>query len=344
VGVLFLTEADVCKLLPMSDAIRMVRAAFLDLATGDALNHPRRRLVLPARSVLHYMPGASGEYFGMKVYATNPEHPAHFLFLLYRASDAAPLALFEANHLGQIRTGAASGVATALLARPDASVLCVIGSGFQARAQVEAVACVRALKEVRVWSRNAERRQQFAAECASGFQLNVRAVETAREAVEGADIIVTATTSREPVLEHDWVTPGAHINAIGSNQAKRRELPAELVQRANLIVVDSWEQAKMESGDLVMAFPQGRWSEYPVVEMSTLVQEGAVEGFPGLRCVRGGQAVTVFKSNGLAVQDVACAAWIYEQAKAAASPPAELPLFAPSIPEQTASGPSRPTR
>src|SRR3954451_13493080 len=136
---LYLTEADVHRHLPMSDCIDLMRTAFERLASGEAINHPRRRLVLPTKSVLHYMAGSDGRYFGAKVYSTNPGHQPHFRVLLYRAEDAELLAIIEANHLSQIRTGGASAYATALLARADARTLSLVGSGFQARTQVEAI-------------------------------------------------------------------------------------------------------------------------------------------------------------------------------------------------------------
>ncbi|MBZ5585820.1 MAG: ornithine cyclodeaminase family protein, partial [Acidobacteriia bacterium] len=134
---LYLTEDDVLRLLPMRDCIGLMRTAFERLASGEAVNQPRRRLILPTHSVLHYMAAGDPRYFGAKIYSTHPRHGAHFLFLLYRAEDAAPLAVIEANRLGQIRTGAASGLATTLLARPGARAVGVIGSGFQARSQLD---------------------------------------------------------------------------------------------------------------------------------------------------------------------------------------------------------------
>ena len=144
---LYLTESDVRALLPMRQAIDLMQAAFERLARGEAINQPRRRLILPTGSVLHYMAASDGNYFGAKVYSTNKLSGAHFLFLLYRASDGSPLSLIEANHLGQIRTGAVSGLATKYLARPDAATLGLIGSGFQARSQFEAMLAVRPIRQ-----------------------------------------------------------------------------------------------------------------------------------------------------------------------------------------------------
>ncbi|HTQ56444.1 MAG TPA: ornithine cyclodeaminase family protein [Bryobacteraceae bacterium] len=303
---LHITEDDVRRLLPMADCIHLMQTAFERLATGEALNQPRRRLVLPTSSVLHYMAGSDGKYFGAKIYATNPKHGAHFLFLLYRAADAQPLALMEANHLGQIRTGAASGLATRFMARPDAATLAIIGSGFQARTQLEAMLAVRRIAETRVWSRTAAKRQAFAAEAAAAFRTRVEAADTAAEAVRGADIVVTATFAKEPVLAAEWIKPGCHINAMGSNQAARREIPADLVQRAGRIAVDSREQARMESGDLLMAFGEADWDSPRLVELKDIVAGGVpARTHPA--------DITLFKSNGLAVEDVIAAAFVYER-------------------------------
>jgi alanine dehydrogenase len=238
---LYLSESDVQELLPMRDAIDVMRKTFEALAQGRAQNQPRRRLILETGSVLHSMAGAYGNYFGTKFYSTNPRYGAHFYFVLYDAKTAQPLAMMEANHLGQIRTGAASGYATDLLADPQADTLGIIGSGFQARTQLNAVRAVRPVKTVRVWSRSEEKRRRFAEES------SVTAVDSAEEAVRGARIVVTATNSKDPVLESRWIEPGTMINAMGSNVANRRELPADLVQRADLIAADSIEQAKIEA-------------------------------------------------------------------------------------------------
>jgi alanine dehydrogenase len=306
-SMLYLTEENVRNLLPMSDCVGLMQSVFEHLAKGEALNQPRRRLVLPSGSVLHYMAGSDGEYYGAKVYATNPKHGAHFLFLLYRADDAAPLAIIEANHLGQIRTGAASGLATKFMAREDAATLAIVGSGFQARTQLEAMLAVRNISETRVWSRNAAKRDAFAAENTARFGKPVHAAPTAEEAVRGAHIVVTATFAKEPVLAAEWIELGAHVNAMGSNQANRREIPTELVRRADRIAVDSIEQARMESGDLVMAFDESDWSSPRIVELKDVVSGRA-------QARTSPNQITMFKSNGLAVEDVIAAGFVYERA------------------------------
>jgi ornithine cyclodeaminase/alanine dehydrogenase-like protein (mu-crystallin family) len=292
-----ITEDQVRQLLPMPEAVRLMRETFAALRNGSAINQPRRRLTLPTGSVLHSMAGAIGKYFGTKFYSANPKYGANFFFFLFDAETARPLAQFDANHLGQIRTGAASGYATDVLASPGASTLAIIGSGFQAKTQLEAMRAVRTFREVRVWSRDEQKRNLFASENGA------RATVTAEEALRGADVVVTATWAKDPVLESDWIAKGAHINAMGSNQAQRRELPSALIARADLIACDSIEVAKIESGDLLLAPVD--WEKE--IKAGRIVDLAQVERRPP------GDPVTIFKSNGLGVEDVGAAAYIYEQ-------------------------------
>ena len=303
---LYFAESEVREMLPMGEAIQLMQTAFERLATGEAMNQPRRRLILPTGSVLHYMAASDGRYFGAKIYSAHARHGAHFLFLLYRAEDAQPLALMEANYLGQIRTGAVSGLATRYMARTDADTLGIIGSGFQARSQLAAMLAVRAFREVSVWSRDPDRRNAFAAECSAAFSTKVAAVSAAEDAVRASAVVVTATNAKDPVLSSDWVAAGTHVNAMGSNQARRRELPAELVQRADWIAVDSIEQARMESGDLLLALDEKGWSDPRLIELKDIV----VSKPPHKRRPAD---ITIFKSNGLAVEDAICAGYVYER-------------------------------
>ncbi len=290
---LYLSEEDVRELLPMQDAIGLMRNAFEALAAGKAMNQPRRRLVLDTGAVLHSMAGSYLNYFGTKFYSTHPRHGPHFFFVLYDAQTAQPLAWMQANHLGQIRTGAASGYATDLLANPEADTLAVIGSGFQARTQVEAIRAVRPIMTVRVWSRDPEKRRRFAGDCLA------EAAASAEEAVRGAQIVVTATNAANPVLQDEWIAPGTMVNAMGANAAGRRELPAELVRRAALVAVDSLEQARIEAGDLILP---NQWAN--VVELQNVHRH-----FDPTE-------VTIFKSLGICVEDVAAGAYVYERALA----------------------------
>jgi ornithine cyclodeaminase/alanine dehydrogenase-like protein (mu-crystallin family) len=290
---LHVTEQQVRDLLSMKQCVSLMRDTFTALREGRASNQPRRRIVLPTGSTLHSMGGAWGKYFGTKFYSTNPKHGAHFFFYLFDAETAAPLAQFEANWLGQIRTGAASGYATDVLAAPAASTLGIIGSGFQAASQIAAIREVRNLQDIRVWSRSEEKRDAFAKEHGA------RAVASAEEAVRGADIVVTATFSGEPVLESSWIKDGAHIDAMGSNRGNRRELPTDLIQRANLIAIDSIEQGKVEAGDLLMAGVD--WTDPRIVELAKVTARPS------------GNPVTIFESLGLGVEDVIAGAFVYEQ-------------------------------
>ncbi len=290
---LYLHEEDVRAFLSMQECIGVMRSAFEALAQGRAINQPRRRLILDTGATLHSMAGSYLNYFGTKFYSTHPKYGAHFYFVLYDAQTAEPLAWMEANYLGQIRTGAASGYATDLLANPEAETLGVIGSGFQARSQLEAIRAVRRIKSVRVWSRNEEKRRKFADECGA------QAVSTAEEAVRGAQIVSTATNAQDPVLEDSWIAPGTMINAMGSNASRKRELPGELVRSAALVAVDSLEQAKLEAGDVILA---DSWAN--VVELKDVQRH-----FDANR-------ITIFKSLGIGVEDVAAAAFVYEKARA----------------------------
>ncbi len=292
---LYLTETDVQQLLPMPACVDMMRRAFEEMRAGRTRNQPRRRLILDTGSVLHQMAGSWGNYFVTKIYSSNRKYGGvlQMINLLYDAETGKPLAYLEANNLGMIRTGAASGYATDLLAAPDASVVGMIGSGWQARGQVEAMRAVRPIQEIRVWSRKLENAERFAKE------MNCRAVESAEEAVRDAPIVITATSSKDAVIEAAWIKPGTMINAMGSNVANRREIPADLVRSAGRVVVDDLEQAKIEAGDLILA---DSWAN--VVELKD-VERGHDPAH-----------VTIFESLGIAVEDAAAAAYVYEQAVA----------------------------
>ncbi len=304
---LFLSEADVVDLFPMQLAIERIEASFMAQAQGGAVNHPRRRIFLPNVS-LHYMAAAlpGDNLLGMKIYAASRQSVT-FLCLLYEAETGKLLAEIEADQLGRIRTGAATGVATKYLSRPGASTVGLIGAGRQARTQLEAVSVVRKLKSVRVFSRNEERRRAFCREMSALLKLEVEPAESAEAAARSADILITATRSREPVLKAEWVKPGAHVNAIGCNVPDRREVDDELLRRAAVITVDSIEQAKLEAGDLIQGFSGSpeRWEA--VTELCQIItggHQGRVSP----------EDITLFKSVGMAIWDVAAAGAIYRRA------------------------------
>lgn len=305
---LLLSEADVQSLLTMALAIEAAEDAFRRLADGSAQFHSRQRLHLPGNSYLHYMAAADGTggYMGMKIY-TSAREGLRFMVPLFQAKTGEMLALIEASYLGQMRTGAASGVATKLLARADARNVGIIGTGFQARTQLEAVGAVRKVERVCAFGRDTERRERFAREMSEKLGVPVEAAASAEEAVREADIVITSTTASKPVLEGRWLRAGMHINAIGANFPEKAELDTEAVNRADVIFTDSREQSKLEAGDLIQAFEgdSSRWKD--VKELSDLIA-GRVAG----RTSR--EQITLFKSNGIAIEDVVTAGRIYELA------------------------------
>jgi alanine dehydrogenase len=307
---LLLSEKDVRELLTMHDAIATVEEVMRRQATGQAIVQPRHRLELPDKGFLHYMAGAdvTAGIVGMKLY-TSVRGALRFLVPLYRSATGELLALVEAEHLSMIRTGAASGVATRYMARENAQTLAVIGAGLQARGQVEAIAAVRNLTGVRVFSRDADRRAQFANEMEDKLEIPVVPAESAEAAVRNVDIVVTATTANKPVVDGGWIAPGTHVNAIGANFAHKSELDSAFIRRLRLIAVDSIEQAKMEAGDLIQAFATepAKWDS--VVELSQIIA-GKIPGRENET------EVTLFKSSGLAIWDVAVAMKVYELAVA----------------------------
>ncbi len=307
---LLLTEADVRSLLTIPIAIEVVEESLRQQGEGKLILHPRRRVKLPDSALLHYMAAADPirGYIGMKLY-TVTRSGARFVVPLFRSTTGEMAALIEADALGQIRTGAASGVATKYLASANASTAGIIGTGYQARTQLEAVAAVRRLKLVRAFGRDPARRAAFCRELSERIGLPVEAASSSEEAVRGAEIVITATSATQVVLEGAWLSPGMHINAMGANWPQKRELDGAAVARADLVVVDSVEQSKMEAGDLIQAFgeDQSRWST--VQELGRIVEGQA----PGRRHA---DQITLFKSNGIATWDLAAAVRVYEMAVA----------------------------
>ena len=219
------------------------------------------------------------------------------------------LAIVEANRLGQLRTGAATGVATRFMSRPDAATVGVIGSGFQARTQLEAVSKVRELTSAKVYSRNPDGRSAYASEMSDRLGLDVTPVDSAQASVEGADIVITITSSRTPVLLGEWLEPGVHVNAVGGADPYVTELDDAAVQRADLIVVDDRAQAKIESGELMMTAGRGLVLWEQMRELWELVS-----GFSAKPARQRPEDVTLFKSLGMALWDIATAKAAYDRA------------------------------
>jgi ornithine cyclodeaminase/alanine dehydrogenase-like protein (mu-crystallin family) len=307
---LLLRDADVAALLTMDEVIAALDQGFRALGNGDAVNQPRTRSIVPGGSlnVMHAAVPALG-VAGLKSYAVTPRG-ARFVAVLYRLQDGEAIMLVEADRLGQIRTGAASGVATKYLARAEAGTLGVIGAGWQARTQVQAIARVRPVALVKVFSRTRERREAFAEEMTTELGADVVAVDSAEEAVADTDIVATITSSREPVLHGSWLTPGLHINAAGSNAAGRQELDIQAVHRSDVIIVDAIDQARGECGDLLAAGKAGEPVWDRVIELGAVAAGRA----PGRQ--RPDQ-ITLFESQGIAMEDVVTMELLYRRALAA---------------------------
>lgn len=308
---LYLTETEVKALLPMERAIEQVYAVFRDAGAGRTQVLPRRRARTEHAqlSVLGAAWSRAGKpLLGMKAYSASRQG-AHFFVLVWDGETGLPQALLEANHLGQIRTGAASAVATDVLARPDSSRLLVIGSGFQALTQVEAVTRVRTFEHVDVYSRSEERRSAFASRVGEQFGVDAEAVgpDDLPERASRADVIVTVTNAADPVLFGTWLTPGVHVNAAGSNVATHRELDSAAVLKADVVAVDDLEGAQAEAGDLIEAQADGFLFER-AVELGQILA-GRASG-------RGSDRdVTLFESQGIATEDLSAAAWVVEEAQ-----------------------------
>jgi len=315
--ILILNSTQIRELLPMPDCIELMADALSALAR-DEVHQPLRTIVRPpnARGLLGLMPAyRAGERgaFGLKAICVFPENPsqgkdAHQgAVTLFSRETGELLALMNASEITAIRTAAVSAVATRLLAREDACELAIIGAGVQARTHLAAIACVRAIKRARIVARNFEHAQILVDEMQPKFPFPIEAVRKNEEAVRGADLIVTATSSLEPVICHDWISPGAHVNAIGTHSPTSREVDSATMAAAR-IFVDRRESALNESGDYLLAAKEG------VVGPESIVGEIG-ELLIGTKSGRSSATeITLFKSLGLAIEDVACAEYLYRKA------------------------------
>ena len=306
--VLYLTEDDVRQVLTMDVALPAVEAAFRKLSLDEAENVPRQRCQTD-HVMLHVLPAAAKTLgaIGYKAYTTS-KAGARFHVTLFDPKTGEMTAVLQADYLGQVRTGAASGVATKKLARPDAATVGLYGTGKQARTQLIAVCKVRKVSRVHVYSREDARRTAFADEMAHECGTEVVPVAAPEEAAKGLDVVITATSSREPVLRGAWVADGAHLNVVGSNFLTKAEVDAEVFRRAALVTVDSREQARTEAGDFTAALRDGILSWSDVVEFAHVL----TGRYPGRQSP---SDVTVFKSLGLGIEDVAVAAKVVELAR-----------------------------
>lgn len=291
----------------MPVAIEAVEEAFRQLGSGQAENLPRRRLHC-AKGMLHFM-AASLPAFGFLGYKTYTVFPGgvRFSVHLHSSESGELLAVIEANRLGQIRTGAASGVATRWMARVDTSVVGIIGTGSQARTQVEAVCQVRPVNQVLAFGRSTERLGGFCKETHERLGIQCHAARSADEVVEAADILVTVTNSTSPVFSGERLKAGTHINAAGANFLIKRELDETCIRRCRSIVVDSKEQARLECGEFLGPLEKGRLTWDQIRELSEVVTARSLPRTDP-------EHITLFKSLGIALEDVAVAARVYQLA------------------------------
>jgi ornithine cyclodeaminase len=317
-SLLILNHAEVEQLLPMDECIDVMEEAFAALAR-DEYHQPLRTIVKPpaVKGVMALMPTfRAGEtpLFGLKAICVFPGNSeigkdAHQGgVILFDGTTGEPLAIVNASAITAIRTAAVSGLATRSLAREDASDLAIIGAGVQARTHLAAMSCVRALKRIRVCASQLESAQRFAAEMQSQSPSPLEPVASPEAAVRGADIIVTATTSREPVVKREWVSPGAHINAVGTFSFNAREIDTATMVDASLFV-DRRESALNEAGDYLIPAKEGAIGPEHIRAELAQVIAGA---HPGRTSP---DEITIFKSLGLAMEDLAAAAYIFRRAR-----------------------------
>ena len=306
---LFLDEQNIAGLLTMDDALAAIEDVFREDGMGRVASVPRTReplnkgILRIAAAVLNHR-----GYYGVRVSSTTLSgRNTGRLFCLYKEDSAELCAVIDALAIGAFRTGAASGVATRHLARPDAKTLGIIGAGRQAATQADAIVRVRPIERIRVFSRAPERREAFCADLRTRLGVQANAVDTAEQAVVGSDIVVTATTATAPVLLGRWLAPGTHVNAIGAHYEHRRELDCDAVARANVIATDDLEQARHDAMDLIHPAAEG------LLDWQTVRTIGAVVASPQ-SARRSPDDITLFKSLGVTMGDVALGIQAYERA------------------------------
>ena len=317
-NILVLNNDHIRELLPMPECIELMADALAALAR-DEVHQPLRTIIRPpnARGLLGLMPayrGGERGAFGMKAICVFPDNPsqgkdAHQgAVILFSRETGEMLALMNASEITAIRTAAVSAVATRLLAREDAQELAIIGAGVEARTHLAALACIRPISRARVSARNFEHAERLAREMRSSIPFQIAPVESNEAAVRDADLIVTATSSLEPVINKEWISPGAHINAIGTHSPSSREIDSGTMAVAK-IFVDRRESALNEAGDYLLAAKEG------VIGPENIVAEIG-ELLIGIKPGRASTSeITLFKSLGLAIEDVACAEYLYQKAQ-----------------------------
>jgi alanine dehydrogenase len=304
---LYLTETDVAGLVDMRAAMTVIEEVFAAKSRGEAVNRPRVRvpLVDGNYNVMAASWAAHG-VVGQKSFTAGPAGVALDV-MLYDAAGGGLLAIIEGKRLTQLRTGAASGVATSRLHAGDGRPIALIGTGIQATSQLEAVALATNATHARVFSRSERHRTTFAESMSQRLELDVTPSDSIESCVDGAGVIVTVTNSTEPVLQGDWLSPGVHVVAAGSNSWLRSELDLAAVERCDRIVVDDVEQAKIECGDLLRAVELGRLSWASVEELGDIVTGRTIGRTSS-------SEITLFESQGIALEDVALAERVFRLA------------------------------
>jgi len=317
-SMLILSHSEVEQLLPMKECITVMEEAFTGLAHNQ-FHQPLRTITKPpsVKGVMAMMPsfrGGDDPLFALKAICVFPGNAAlgkdahQGGVILFDGATGEPRAMVNASAITAIRTAAVSGLATRLLSREDAGDLAIFGAGVQARTHLTAMACVRKLKRVRIVARRLESAQKCAQEMQAEESVPIEPLESAEAALRGADIIVTATTSREPVLRREWISPGAHINAIGTFSFNAREVDTATMAAATLFV-DRRESALNEAGDYLIAAREGAIDESHIRAELDQVVIGAHRGRTSP------EEITIFKSLGLAMEDLAAAAHVFRKAR-----------------------------
>ncbi len=303
---LFLTEGEVEGLLDMRSTLDAVEEILRQHAEGRATNRARRRVALPGSGLNVMFAGAPEiEALGLKAY-TVARAGARFYTMLFDPETGELLSVMQSDKLGQVRTGAASGIATKYLAREDASSLGIYGAGWQAESQLEAIAAVKKLDRVIVHSRTEESRKAFAKKMSERLGLEVETTHAPEEPAT-QDIVVTVTSSKEPVLRGEWLRPGAHVNAAGSNFLFKTEIDRDVVKRSSLVTIDSREELGLEAGNLLQGIETGTVLPEAIRELGQVVT-GQIKGR------QNPEDITLFASQGLALKDMAAARLVYDRA------------------------------
>jgi ornithine cyclodeaminase/alanine dehydrogenase-like protein (mu-crystallin family) len=299
----YISEADVASCLTVPVAIDLLEQAAKDLTDGNASVAPRQRITSDGM-MMNLLAGGAGGRIGHKCYPIKRPRGANFWVTLF-GNDASLLAMIQANTLGQIRTGAASGLATKYMARTDASVAAIIGTGWQARTQLEAMCSARPITKAFAYGRTADKLATFCDEMSAKLGLPVEPAKSVEHAVGDAHVVAVMTSASQPLLHGSMLAPGTHVNAAGSNKATSAEIDEKVVRRAGVIAIENLAQAKIESGDLLLAEREGSFEWSRAVLLSDIVSGKT----PGRN---NHDEITLFESLGIGLWDIAAANYVYD--------------------------------